>query len=276
MKPFNLRTQVKLLILAGFFLTGCMTSNLKNEPNFSDKEEVILEKKNESLEIKSTKELPTKEENSLATEKEKDNGIIDIDTNKVNNQAVSQQDEKIVKNEVLETNEAASEEHDKTLSYTPNVMIYGKIETKKPYCNGIPPSPEQVESYQKNIPYNGRKIYVRKGAINDINSPIIDSTKTSYAGSFTFQLPAGEYVLLYPLQKDRKIFNSQYQKNHNLRVTDEPCLEKWWENGAEKVVLELKSVNIKIYAATKCDIPTGLPNCVQSLIPNRPSIMGGG
>jgi len=142
--------------------------------------------------------------------------------------------------------------------------VSGKIETNKFILQGIPPTEEVIKERKKKIPYEGYKVYVRKGTLNKITSPIIDSVVTNLNGEFMLELLPGEYLLLSSHQKTRTIF-SQFQNDEHYHV-DEKCLKKWWENGIKKLTVEDKPVNeVYIYIQKMGSQINGNP-CIYSLI----------
>ena len=155
-----------------------------------------------------------------------------------------------------------SSEMDSTSIDVPNTAYYtvsGLIEKTGVYCGGAAPPEELLRKLRQKKPLAGYMLYIRKGNTNAQESAVIDSTTTRTDGTFEFQLPPGEYVLLARHHKHKTILQT-WQDDKNIKITDQECLEKWWENGLTKLNVRDHAINtINFHFQEKCFLPLGVP-----------------
>ena len=142
---------------------------------------------------------------------------------------------------------------------TLRIRISGKIEMTGGYCGGAPPPKELLERARQKRPLADYKLYIIEGSENTRHATIIDSTVTDSNGIFEFYLPAGEYVLLSPHQKDRAIFRNNLHNDY-IAIKDLDCLEEWWQKGLMKLIVRDQPIdNIYFHFQKPCFLPAGVP-----------------
>ncbi len=114
------------------------------------------------------------------------------------------------------------------------------------------------------------KVYLRKGKKNSTKAPIIDSTNTDSQGHYSFSLHPGDYVILMPSQKDKKILRSlKKMKSKYLRVNN-LCLIGWWNGGLYKVNVRDKDIGgLDHQFHYRRSVPYPYP-CIDYVGPNPP------
>jgi hypothetical protein len=111
------------------------------------------------------------------------------------------------------------------------VNVEGKITYTESYCQGMRPTEEILAEKRRQKPLAGKKLYIRKGKVNFITTPIIAEVITDSAGIFKLNLPKGEYCLVADNKKDDSFYNSIINKHS--RKTDfygevnKECLDEW-------------------------------------------------
>ena len=136
--------------------------------------------------------------------------------------------------------------------------ISGKITTSETYCGGEEPSREMLEQVQAPKPMRGFMIYVKKGTENKLSSPIIDSTYSNSDGKYSFNLPKGEYVLLWKKQLDKSVFEIYKTRKHIHVVVD--CMKLWWKKGLTTITVENKNIkNLNFHFQKRCYTPDYIP-----------------
>lgn len=145
--------------------------------------------------------------------------------------------------------------------------VEGTLTQSYQYCGGVHPTEEEEASYSTPKPYYS-KIYLRKGKRNRKNAPIIDSTTTDTKGHYSISLPPGNYVILMPSQKDKKIIRTiKKMKSKYLRV-NKLCLIGWWKGGLYKIKVKDKNIGgLDHQFHHRCSVPYPYP-CIDYLGPN--------
>lgn len=150
-------------------------------------------------------------------------------------------------------------------SYT----ITGKIIQKSTYCGGARPSPELLESFKTPKPLKNFKVYLKAGKTNADNAKVIASTSTDELGRYSFNVQAGDYVLVSETQLNRSNFDGS-TKSKYLKITDEACLQAWYEKGMMTCTIKDRNQeNPDHLINKKCDVPEGMP-CLVYTGPVRP------
>ena len=137
--------------------------------------------------------------------------------------------------------------------------VEGYLTHTSSYCGGIAPSREEEQELHTPKPYH-TKLYIRTGKKNSTKNPIIDSTVTDNNGRFEFALTPGDYVIIMPYQKDKKILTTLHKmKSKEMRVND-LCLKAWWNGGLFKVTVRDSSINNLNYNFhNRCFVPYPFP-----------------
>lgn len=104
--------------------------------------------------------------------------------------------------------------------------ITGTVEKHSPYCGGDEPA-EGAPGISV-AGWAGVKLYVRKGTVNSAKKPVILEFVTDEKGSFSLQLPAGNYCIIQ--EEKVKPLNLNYYRNlEQMEITSEDCLKQWWK-----------------------------------------------
>lgn len=154
---------------------------------------------------------------------------------------------------------------------SPNTFytVEGYLTHSSSYCGGMAPSEEEERELHRPKPYY-TKLYLRKGNKNSIKKPIIDSAVTDNKGHFQFKLPPGNYVIIMPYQKDKKILSAiRKLKSKDMKVND-LCLNAWWNGGLFKVSVRdssIKGLNYNFH--NRCFVPYPFP-CIDYYGPYPP------
>lgn len=151
-----------------------------------------------------------------------------------------------------------------------NKVLYkveGTLTQSSQYCGGIHPTHEEEAALMTPRPYYS-KLYLRKGKRNRLRAPIIDSTTTDPNGHYTFSLPPGDYVILMPSQKDKKVLRSiKKMKSKHLRVS-KLCLIGWWKGGLYKIIVKDRNIEgLDHQFHYRCSVPYPYP-CIDYVGPN--------
>lgn len=147
--------------------------------------------------------------------------------------------------------------------------VEGYLTHTSQYCGGIAPSEEEERELHTPKPYYS-KLYIRKGLKNSTKKPLIDSAVTDNNGHYKFMLPPGEYVIIMPYQKDKKIlFTLHKMKSKEMKVND-LCLNSWWNGGLFKITVRdssIKGLNYNFH--NRCFVPYPFP-CIDYYGPMPP------
>lgn len=137
--------------------------------------------------------------------------------------------------------------------------LEGTLTQAGQYCGGAAISDEEMMRYTQPTPY-GTMLYIRKGKQNKESVPIYDSTRTDGSGHFKFMVPPGEYVIILPSQRKKKIIRTYLKMaNKDLKV-DSVCLSKWWSAGLFQVKVEDRDVGQLDYCFhDRCFVPVPVP-----------------
>ena len=134
------------------------------------------------------------------------------------------------------------------------IEISGKILTTKSYCGGAPPSQQTVDRINTPKPHKNAVFYIKKGQINNSETPVFEEVKTDLNGNFNIKIPKGNYILLNSSQANRDIID---EKMENIRIVDEVKLNEWWENGI--VTISAQDTKLDTVFHKNCDIPLAVP-----------------
>ena len=101
--------------------------------------------------------------------------------------------------------------------------VSGKVLYTSGYCGGAAPTPDMEAEAKLPKPRFGQELIVRTGETNTLNSRVLARTTTKEDGSFSFQLPPGEYCIVIS-QKENL---AQMPKNSDYIQVDDDCYKKW-------------------------------------------------
>lgn len=111
-------------------------------------------------------------------------------------------------------------------------IVKAEIKYIAPYCGGAAPTEEMIQKIKAPRPLPNKKLYIKKGKVNDISSVVVDSVVTDSSGFFIYFLPNGEYLVIDEDKKDKrkydlllKRYSKQSQSNTSI---DKNCLDKWF------------------------------------------------
>jgi hypothetical protein len=156
-------------------------------------------------------------------------------------------------------------EEDKALLYT----IEGTLTRSSQYCGGIHPSREEEAEFTRAKPLH-TKVYVRKGKRNSTKTPLFDSTTTDANGHYTFHLPPGNYVVLMPIQKNKKILRSLKKIKSKTLHVNMLCAKGWWLGGLYKIKVVDKNISgLDHQFHHRCFVPYPIP-CIDYSGPYPP------
>ncbi len=113
----------------------------------------------------------------------------------------------------------------------PKFEVHGYMETLGSYCGGAAPSREMMEEMSKPKPSAGVKVYFRKGKVNDLSQPIVDSLVVDDQGNYSINLPNGDFVMLLPEMRDSSAIKSWRAKDSKTRIASEECVRNWFRKG---------------------------------------------
>jgi hypothetical protein len=140
----------------------------------------------------------------------------------------------------------------------PKYEVHGYVETLGSYCGGAAPSREMMEEMSKPKPSVGTKIYFRKGKVNDLSQPIVDSLVVDDQGNYSINLPNGDFVMLLPEMRDSSAIKSWRAKESKIRVASEECLKDWFRKGIIAINVMDGSLNVANITLEKpCMLPLG-------------------
>lgn len=111
------------------------------------------------------------------------------------------------------------------------VTVKGTVTFTQAYCGGAAPSQKLLDDLRTPRPLSGKKIYLRKGKMNQPSGPIVAEAITDEDGHFTFHLPNGSYYIVSDDKKDltryNQILETFSKTSDNYSAVDKSCLDKW-------------------------------------------------
>ncbi|MFN6946979.1 MAG: hypothetical protein ACK4ND_18695 [Cytophagaceae bacterium] len=110
------------------------------------------------------------------------------------------------------------------------------------YCKGVAPTHEEMMNWKKPIAYSGKKLYLKKGEINDPDGKILNIYTTDENGLISLSLPKGLYYLVCEEKKDRSFYKrlvTNFSNKSSHRV-DLECLDKWLQT--PDIIVDLRKV----------------------------------
>lgn len=147
----------------------------------------------------------------------------------------------------------------KDASVDQTILVTGIVEFTGRYCGGANPPKEILENARKKRPYSDYQLYVKAGKFNNLDAPIIDSTRTDAEGRFDFNLPPGEYVVLSAYHLNKDIFRN-WKEDKYIGISDWACLEEWWKKGLIQLKVENRPLgNLYLHFQKQCFLPIGVP-----------------
>lgn len=147
--------------------------------------------------------------------------------------------------------------------------VEGTLTRSSQYCGGIHPSREEEQELTSPKPLF-TKVYVRKGKKNSTKTPIFDSTETDEKGHYEFRLPPGDYVIIMPIQKNKKIISTLKKMRSKTLQVNMLCVQGWWNGGLHKVKVTDKNISgLDHQFHHRCFIPYPIP-CIDYTGPYPP------
>jgi hypothetical protein len=128
----------------------------------------------------------------------------------------------------------------------PVYRVSGKVVQTSEYCGGARPTEEMEAEFALQKPYPGKVLYVKKGNKNSLKKPVLFKFISNEAGEFSFDLPAGEYVILQEEQLD--CLDIKKFKTNEYTTVDEACLKTWWKTPLKMLVIKKSAVNDLLFA----------------------------
>ncbi len=141
----------------------------------------------------------------------------------------------------------------KSTGETKHIKLSGDLIKIGQYCGGAPPNPKLLEEIRSPKPLAKYPLYIKKGKENKLDTPIFKELYTDDSGSFSVELPKGDYVLLSKEQVDRSIF----EKTPYIQIQDREALEEWWKKG---LLSFNKDTHFENTFRERCSLPLGVPH----------------
>lgn len=111
------------------------------------------------------------------------------------------------------------------------VKVSGTVTQTFSYCGGARPSNEMLAKLAEPKPFANKKLFIKKGKTNDINSVAVVEVVADSAGNFSVSLPSGDYCIVDEF-KSKSNFNEilkKYEKETtNYSAVDPECLKNWF------------------------------------------------
>jgi hypothetical protein len=104
-------------------------------------------------------------------------------------------------------------------------VVSGTVMYTKGYCGGAAPSPELQAEYKLPKPRFGQEVLVRTGETNNLGARILARTTTKEDGSFTFDLPPGDYCIIIAQKESIDLIPTDGE----YITVDKDCYKKWME-----------------------------------------------
>jgi hypothetical protein len=94
------------------------------------------------------------------------------------------------------------------------------------YCMGMRPTQEMLDSLAKPRAYVGKKLYLKKGEVNESSAPILQTLITKAGGVISLpDLFPGKYYIV----DDEHLHPIDYAHQNDMVVTDQGCIDKWFK-----------------------------------------------
>lgn len=144
---------------------------------------------------------------------------------------------------------------------SPLYKVTGSIYVTSDYCGGARPTEEMLDKLKTPKPYVGKKIYIRKGVVNTVDSPILYALVTDDEGKFTAQLPAGNYVIIDEYRINNGFTDSLFANTlQNIRTNDPACIKQWFNDGLAKFKVDKADQTLpQLNIHQQCFRPDGVP-----------------
>jgi hypothetical protein len=104
--------------------------------------------------------------------------------------------------------------------------VTGTVMRQGVWCKGVEPDPEEWKAVTTPKPWANKKLFVKKGKVNDFAVPVLMEFTTDKDGKFTLDLPAGDYCIVdeFKVKKGNyKMLRSQFSKSKD---TDEAAVKE--------------------------------------------------
>lgn len=129
------------------------------------------------------------------------------------------------------------------------LTVSGTITQTSDYCGGAAPSEAMLQMLRTPQALEGKKIFVRKGNVNNASKKVLAETVSDANGNFKLELPAGVYCIVF---EDKSTdFKSPQNDKHN--TWDEACLKAKYAKCEYTFTLKSKSLSgVKINYHKHC------------------------
>jgi hypothetical protein len=113
------------------------------------------------------------------------------------------------------------------------VKVNGTVIRYGVYCGGAEPSEEQLAEIQKPQPWSTKKLFVKKGKVNDLSAPVLLEFTTDKEGKFSIDLPPGDYCIVdeYKVKKSNYtgMLKTYKEPTELYGAVDKKCLETYFK-----------------------------------------------
>ena len=123
------------------------------------------------------------------------------------------------------------------------------------------PNDEMINQLRTPKPVSGRKIYIKKGEVNTVESKTILVLTTDAQGNFHAKLPPGKYLVVDSLKKDpshyKMLLKTYKEQTTSYEPIDTKCLKEWFMQPAgtfEVTSKETKNISINFHISCR-DVP---------------------
>lgn len=100
------------------------------------------------------------------------------------------------------------------------------------YCGGAAPSDELINELNTPVPYANKKLYLKKGSVNTLESKMIKEVVSDSLGRIRLSLIPGKYFLVEEEKKDRKYYDyvmkTYAEQTKEEGPVDKECFDKWF------------------------------------------------
>lgn len=132
------------------------------------------------------------------------------------------------------------------LSATPKkYAVIVELTYSSSYCGGAAPSDELMQELQTQKPWRNKKLYLKKGSKNTLDSKIFREVITDTSGIIKLQLAPGQYFLVDEEKKDKTYYNhvlrTYKERTNEEGPVDMDCFKKWYATPELVLNISIKS-----------------------------------
>lgn len=117
------------------------------------------------------------------------------------------------------------------------------------YCGGAAPSDELLQELQTPKPWSNKKLYLKKGSRNMLDSKVFKEAMADSLGIIRLHLPPGQYCLVDEEKKDKTYYNyvmkTFKEPTKEEGPVDMDCFNKWY--ATPELVLNISNKSPKRY-----------------------------